>query len=72
MNETVSKRRNTMSEETKKAEQIEQEAKATELSDQDLDNVAGGTGFEYKKLPQDTIVFKPVPVPSDTLKLPRP
>jgi hypothetical protein len=31
-----------MSEETKKAEQIEQEAKSTELSEQDLDNVAGG------------------------------
>jgi hypothetical protein len=45
-NEHVSKRRNTMSEETKKiekqAEQTEQEAKATELSDKDLDNVAGG------------------------------
>ena len=26
----------------KKAEQIEQEAKAAELSDKDLDNVAGG------------------------------
>jgi hypothetical protein len=44
--ETVSKRRNTMSEETKKVdqkvEQTEQEAKAAELSQQDLDNVAGG------------------------------
>ena len=27
----------------KKAEQIEQEPKAVELSDKDLDNVAGGT-----------------------------
>ena len=31
-----------MSEQTKKVEQIEQEAKASELSEQDLDNVAGG------------------------------
>ena len=29
----------------KKAEQIEQEAKAAELSDKDLDNVAGGSRF---------------------------
>jgi hypothetical protein len=28
--------------ETKKVEQIEQEAKATELSEEDLENVAGG------------------------------
>ena len=33
-----------MSEETKKVEQIEQEAKSTELSEQDLDKVAGGMG----------------------------
>ena len=31
-----------MNEATKKAEQIEREAKAAELSDKDLDNVAGG------------------------------
>ena len=31
-----------MSEDTKKVEQIEQEAEAAELSEQDLDNVAGG------------------------------
>jgi hypothetical protein len=31
-----------MSEESKKIEKIEHEAKATELSEQDLDNVAGG------------------------------
>ena len=31
-----------MSEETKKAEQIEQEAKSAELSEQDLEQVAGG------------------------------
>ena len=33
-----------MSEETKKVEQIEQEAKEPELSEQDLDKVAGGGG----------------------------
>ena len=31
-----------MSEDTKKVEQIEQEGKASELSDQDLENAAGG------------------------------
>ena len=31
-----------MSEQTKKVEQIEQEAKASELAEQDLDEVAGG------------------------------
>ena len=36
----VSKRRNTMSKEKK--EQIEQEEKASEVSDQDLENAAGG------------------------------
>ena len=35
-----------MSEETKKTEQIEQDAKSTELSDQDLDQVAGGGGSQ--------------------------
>jgi hypothetical protein len=38
----VSKRRNTMSKE-EKVKQIEQEEKASELSDQDLENAAGGT-----------------------------
>jgi hypothetical protein len=32
-----------MSEETKKVEKIEQEAKASEVSDQDLEDAAGGT-----------------------------
>ena len=40
--ENVSKRRNIMSEESKKVEKIEQELKPTELSEQDLDKVAGG------------------------------
>jgi hypothetical protein len=44
--ENVSKRRNTMSEESKKiekkAEQTEPEVKPTELSEQELDKVAGG------------------------------
>ena len=31
-----------MSEQTKKVDQIEQDAKASELSEQDLDEVAGG------------------------------
>ena len=31
-----------MSEDTKKVEQIEQEAKESEISNEDLDNVAGG------------------------------
>ena len=31
-----------MSEDTKKVEQIEQEAKESEISDQDLENAAGG------------------------------
>jgi len=33
-----------MSEDTKKVEKIEQEANAAELSEQDLDKVAGGSG----------------------------
>ena len=33
----------------KKAEQIEQEAKAVELSDNDLDNVAGGATVTASK-----------------------
>ena len=32
-----------------KAEQIEQEPKAVELSDNDLDNVAGGTTYSTTK-----------------------
>jgi hypothetical protein len=45
------KRRNTMSEETKKVEKIEQgkpetqDVKPAELVDKDLDNVAGGSKF---------------------------
>jgi hypothetical protein len=41
---TFSKRRNTMSEETKKTEQTEPEVKPVELSEQDLEQIAGGTG----------------------------
>jgi bacteriocin-like protein len=33
-----------MSEETRKVEEIEQEAKESELSEKELDNVAGGGG----------------------------
>ena len=47
--EQVSKRRNIINEATKKAEkkagQIEPESKAAELSDKDLDNVAGGKTY---------------------------
>jgi hypothetical protein len=39
----VLRRRNTMSDESKKVEPTEQGAKPTELSEQDLDKVAGGT-----------------------------
>ena len=38
----IQKGRKTMSEETKKAEKIDQEVKPPEVSDQDLDNVAAG------------------------------
>jgi hypothetical protein len=45
---SISERRKTMSEETKKVEKIEQEAKQevkpNELSEQDLEQVAGGAG----------------------------
>jgi hypothetical protein len=44
---TVSKRRNIMSEENKKVEQIEKEEKASEISDQDLENAAGGEYRSY-------------------------
>jgi hypothetical protein len=50
--EDISKRRNTMSEESKKIEKIEKEAKQdvkevkpAELPEQDLDEVAGGSRF---------------------------
>ena len=36
-----------MSEDTKKIEKTEQEAKAVELSQQDLDKVAGGTKIDW-------------------------
>ena len=39
-----------MNEATKKAEQIEQEPKVVELSDKDLDNVAGGVVSVTKSL----------------------
>ena len=45
-----------MSEDTKKVEQIEQEAKESEISDQDLENVAGGDAPRYSSkhpCPQD-------------------
>ena len=43
-----------MSQDTKRAEQIEQEAKASELSEQDLDNVAGGGGGAKAYVPVHT------------------
>jgi hypothetical protein len=50
-----------MSEETKKIKQTEQEAKASELSEQDLDNVAGSASNAVKGI--DIIVKKkPTPV----------
>ena len=45
-----------MSEESKKVEQPEQEAKASELSEQELDNVAGGASNAVKGI--DIIVKK--------------
>jgi hypothetical protein len=59
-NDDVSRRRNTMSEDTKKAEKIEQDAKAeetaqdpkaAELSEQDLGEVAGGAIDAYSWFP---------------------
>jgi hypothetical protein len=53
--ENVSKRRNTMSEETRKAEKIEkaeqseQEVKPADLPEQELDKVAGGAAFNTTK-----------------------
>ena len=39
-----------MSEDTKKVDETEQEPKVTELSDKDLDNVAGGeAGWDLQK-----------------------
>jgi hypothetical protein len=45
-----------MSEETKKIEQTEQEVKASELSEQELDSVAGGASNDVKGI--DIIVKK--------------
>ena len=42
-----------MSEETKKVEQTEQEAAATELSERDLEQVAGGKGATPPPPPPD-------------------
>lgn len=52
-----------MSEETKMIEQIEQEAKASELSEQELDSVAGGAEDVVRGI--DIIVKKKGP-PSTT------
>ena len=52
-----------MSEESKKIEKIEQEAKAPELSEQELDSVAGGDANDVKGI--DIIVRKKGP-PSTT------
>ena len=48
-----------MNEETKKIEPTEQKAKASELSEQELDNVAGGTSNDVKGI--DIIVRKKGP-----------
>ena len=45
-----------MSEETTMIEQIEQEAKASELSERELDNVAGGAADDVRGI--DIIVKK--------------
>ena len=45
-----------MNEQTKKIEPTEQEVKASELSEQDLDQVAGGTNNDVKGI--DIIVKK--------------
>ena len=47
-----------MNEESKKIEPTEQEAKASELSEESLDKVAGG-GFDYQLLP--SIKLGPIP-----------
>ena len=52
-----------MSEETRKVEQIEQERKASELSEQDLDNVAGGGGGAKAYVPVHTGPVTPGKVP---------
>jgi hypothetical protein len=44
-----------MSEENKKVEQSEQVAEASELSEQDLDSVAGGTATATTAKPPTTI-----------------
>ena len=45
-----------MNEETKKIEPTEQEVKASELSEQDLDQVAGGTNNDVRGI--DIIIKK--------------
>jgi hypothetical protein len=60
-----SKRRNTMSEDIKKVEKIEQVAKASELSQQDLDKVAGGAGaIDWSgpgdEGPEEIVITKPI------------
>ena len=49
-----------MSEDTKKVDQIEQEAKAAELSEQDLDKVAGGKNYFESR--SNIAVATPLPV----------
>ena len=50
-----------MSEETKKIDQIEQDAKSAELSEQDLDNVAGGVGKPIKPVNDPRYPIQPPP-----------
>jgi hypothetical protein len=56
--ENVSKRRNTMNKESKKiekkAEQTKQEVKPAELSEQELDKVAGGAGVKQNESRSNT------------------
>ena len=49
-----------MRKETKKAEQIEQNVKGAELSDQDLEGVAGGIAVSDQAQPSDKKKTKPV------------
>jgi hypothetical protein len=54
--------------------EIGQEANVSEISEQDLDKVAGGAAdstatFHFVKLPMDTVTLKPINVPDPPLKI---
>ena len=53
-----------MSEDTKKTEQIEQQTKASELSEQDLGNVAGGATVSTAKSGIKTVASTPTTSPT--------